>query len=137
MRRLGMIALVCVACSGGNDTKPKEKATPAPAATCEGLFEPPAGGTKLCDEHVMAENEEIEWTSWAVKASRMDVFRPYQERAGACGAGVVTKPPILAITLGDQRVSVHETDDTTFPSCANKPGPDDQAVVLISTRRAK
>ena len=145
MRRL-LVAITCwaSACSGAKDSPPKESSPPAPAAgatapaeSCAGLFEPPAGGTKLCDEHVAAEGEEIHWTSWAVTASRMDAFKPYGDRGAACGASVVTKPPILAVSKGEMRVSVHDKGETGYPTCASTPGPGDQSVVLISTRRVK
>jgi hypothetical protein len=101
---------------------------------CEGLFDPPEGGLKLCDEHVMAMNAEIHWTSWAVTTSRLETFRPYRERAGKCGASVTFKPPLLSVGKENLRLSVHDANEAGAPSCATKPGAAHASVVVISTK---
>lgn len=152
--RIAAIAAVCGACSaGGGDpaSAPAPRKTPAPAPAppapvaaaeppadrCADFFDPPAGATKLCDEHVMGEGAEINWTSWAVATSRWDTFTVYQTRARECGASTVSKPPILSISKDETRLSVHDKDEPGYPSCASKPGAGDRSVVVISTRRIR
>ncbi len=105
-----------------------------PRPGCEGLFDPPEGAAKLCDEHVLAGRGEIHWTSWAVTTSRADTFRPYHARASACGAGATFKPPILSVSKGDARLSIHDKGESSYPSCATKPGPAHASVVIISIK---
>ena len=154
-----MISIMCVACSGAGDAPPKEKApapaatpaatpapAPAPAATpaatpdrdkdpCSGLFDPPPGATRLCEENVLGQGAEIHWSSWAVTTSRWDTFTLYQERAKGCpDVSSVSKPPLLAVSQNDTRVSIHDVTETGYPSCATKPGPDAKSVVVISAK---
>lgn len=105
-----------------------------PRAGCEGLFDPPEGAIKLCDEHVLGGGAEIHWTSWAVTSSRMDTFRPYQARATGCGAGLTFKPPLLDVTKGNESLSIHEASEAGYPSCAAKPDAAHPTVIVISTK---
>lgn len=105
-----------------------------PRAGCEGLFDPPEGASKLCDEHVLGGGAEIHWTSWAVTSSRMDTFRPYQARATGCGAGFTLKPPLLDVAKGDERLSIHDAGEAGYPSCAAKPDAAHPTVIVISTK---
>src|SRR5690349_15770315 len=150
MRRPGMIAILCAACSGAGDAPPKEKTPAAPAAAapaaapaatpegpqgrdkdpCSGLFDPPPGASKLCEENVLGKDAEIHWSSWAVTTTRMDTFKLYQERAQGCpDISTVSKPPLLAVSQGDTRASIHDVSETGYPSCATKPGPEAKSVV--------
>lgn len=153
MRRPGMIAIACVACSGAGDAPPKEKAAapalaaapaPAPAATpdapsgrdkdpCSGLFDPPPGATRLCQQTVLGTGAEIHWSSWAVTTSRWDTFTLYQERAKGCpDVSSVSKPPLLAVSQGDTRASIHDVTESGYPTCETRPGPDAKTVIVIS-----
>jgi hypothetical protein len=105
-----------------------------PRAGCEGLFDPPEGAVKLCDEHVMADRAEIHWTSWAVTTSRLDTFQTYRARTTECGASATFKPPLLNVSKGDQRLSIHEAGETGYPACAVKPDAARPTVVVISTK---
>ncbi|MDF2696499.1 MAG: hypothetical protein K0S65_4882 [Labilithrix sp.] len=124
----------------GNSVPPNavaEKAAGPPRDGCAGLFDPPEGAVKLCNEHTMGGDAEIHWTSWAVTTSRMDAFERYRTRATACSASVTTKPPILSVTKDETRLSVHDATETGYPSCANRPPPSHASVIIISTRHVR
>jgi hypothetical protein len=110
------------------------RAAGRPRAGCDGLFDPPEGAIPLCNEHVLGDKAEIAWTSWAVTSSRWDAFTPYQKQARGCDAGFVTKPPILSVSKGDQRLSFHESKETGYPSCETKPDDAHPTVIIISTK---
>jgi len=111
------------------------KSAGPPREGCDGLFDPPAGAVQLCDEHVLGDGAEIHWTSWAVNASRTETFHVYQQRAGECSGSSTSSPPLLSVSRGDARLSVHDANERGYPSCAARPGPDRPTVVVISTKR--
>jgi hypothetical protein len=114
------------------------KAAGPPREGCDGVFDPPQGAIKLCDEHVLADKSEIHWTSWSVTTSRMDTFDPYRKRAGECKMGATWKPPILSISNNaDMRLSIHDVTETGFPSCSVKPGAEAKSVIVISQKHDK
>jgi hypothetical protein len=156
------IAVTCAGCSAGaGDASRKEPpaaapaepaaeepvATPAAAAPnappdrdedpCSGLFDPPAGATKLCDEHVMGQGAEIHWSSWAVTTTRWDTFMAYQRPASGCGASTVSKPPLLAVSKDDIRLSIHDVSETSYPTCTTRPGPEANTVIVISAQQKR
>lgn len=146
--------LVCGACSGAKETTQQGTPEPPPAAApaaasdaapvaaavpgrdkdpCSGLFDPPPGATKLCQQSVTGTGAEIHWSSWAVTSSRMEVFQLYQERAKGCpDVSSVSKPPLLAVSQGDTRASIHDVTESGYPTCDTRPPPDAKTVLVIS-----
>ena len=110
------------------------KSAGPPREGCDGLFDPPAGAVKLCDEHVLGDGAEIHWTSWAVKASRMDAFRRYEKHAGECNASSTSKPPLLTVSKSGARLSIHDANESGYPSCGMKPDADHPTVIVISEK---
>lgn len=123
--------------NGGPPSAVAAKSAGPPRAGCDGLFDPPAGAVKLCDEHVLGGGAEIHWTSWAVKTSRMDTFRRYQEHADGCSASATSKPPAPSVTKGDARLTIHDASESGYPSCATRPDADHPTVVVISTKHVR
>jgi hypothetical protein len=111
-----------------------EKAAGPPRDGCAGLFDPPEGAVKLCDEHVVANGSDIHWTSWAVTSSRTDAFRPYEQRAATCSASVTTTPPLLTVSKEAKRLSIHEATETGYPTCANRAPATHPTVVIVSVK---
>lgn len=113
-------------------------ASPEPRSEARGdcavLFEPPAGAKPLCAESVLAEDSEIVWSSYGVTTDPSTTFEPYRRSASRCGAGVVTKPPILSVRKDEQRLSVHPAREAGYPSCETKPGAEHAAVVVVSRK---
>jgi len=110
-------------------------AAPPARAGCDGVFDPPAGATKLCDQHTLGNNMEIHWTSWTVKTSPWETFEPYRKRAGECKMGFTFKPPILSVSdNADMRLSIHDVKETGIPSCEKKPDGEAKAIIVISRK---
>jgi hypothetical protein len=103
---------------------------------CDGLFDPPEGAVKLCNEHMVGSGAEIHWTSWAVTSARADTFRPYERSAAACGAST-TSAPLPSLSKADSRLTVHDAQETGYPSCATKPGSTHASVVVISVQQRR
>jgi len=113
------------------------KSAGPPREGCDGLFDPPAGAVKLCDEHVLASQGDVHWTSWAVTSSPAETFRPYEQRARGCGASTISKPPTSSVENGETRLSVHDANESGLPSCAAKAGTSHPTVVVISTKHGR
>lgn len=111
-----------------------EKSAGPPREGCDGLFDPPAGAVKLCDEHTLGSGAEIHWTSWAVRTSRVETVRLYEQRAAGCGATATSNPTSLSLGKGDARLSVHDASESGYPSCTTKPPADHPTVLVISTK---
>lgn len=125
------------------NTAPLEPETPPPAASstpdaqagddCDRLFGPPPNAEKLCDEHDNSVDSELHWQSYATTESRVAVNRRYQEWAGKCQFGFVTKPPIFSVTKGPTRLSTHEAQPVDYPTCSKKPSANHKTVIVVST----
>lgn len=105
-----------------------------PADDCAALFAPPPGATKLCDEHVLTEGSEIHWQSYAHADDRYALWPSYQERARKCGAGTISKPPMLEVVKDDRRLELFDAAGGGFPTCTVAPAADRKTVVLVSEK---
>lgn len=90
---------------------------------------------KLCDGRTVTDLTDAKWTSWAVTTDRMETFWAYQRRGEACGASSVSKPPLLAVSNADTRLSIYGTEESGYRSCANEADALHKSVIVISTTR--
>ena len=117
------------------DPSASPTASSAPAGDeCAKLFDPPPGGQKLCDEHVMGNSAEIHWQTYAFTEPRMAVFKPYWDAASRCKVSLTTKPPLLNISRDGWRLEAYDVPGGGFPTCAVAPGPEHKSVIMISVK---
>lgn len=108
---------------------------PSPlVAGCDSLFVPPPSGDLLCNEHVLGNHMEIHWRSYGLAEDRHEVFRPYWEGASRYKCSLVTKPPLLAISSGDQRLEAFDAAPGGYPTCGQGPSQKHRTVVVISVK---
>ncbi|HEY8073716.1 MAG TPA: hypothetical protein VIF62_06400 [Labilithrix sp.] len=129
--RIALFAVILVA-SCSRNTPPA--AREAAKLECDALMKPPvaSGAEKLCDEHVAAQDSEIAWTSYGLGEAAPNVVARYREAAARCG--VATQEAPFTVAKGDERLSVHDSTSTDYPSCAKKPSPAQKSVLVLSRR---
>ena len=130
--------LFIAACARTRSAPAPDAAPRETAATSKWLggFDALPDARPLCDEHVMAAPgappsgdtepiREIHWLSFATTSSPRDVASFYASKGTPLDADQTHH-------LGRFVLSVHSVTDTTHPSCAEKPKPGEQSVIVVS-----
>jgi hypothetical protein len=99
---------------------------------CDSALAPPPGADRLCDEHVMAKDSEIHWTSFATTAARSDVDARYGKLVGTCGITGKVKPD-LDLARGDQHLATFDATSHVYPTCGTAAKSGARTVIVIST----
>jgi hypothetical protein len=102
------------------------------AASCQTLFESPAGADHLCDEHVLANTGELHWSSYGAREPRGLVDARYREWATRCGAEIEVGAQTLLVSRGPWRVSTHDAAAHDYPTCGTAPSPRHTTVIVVS-----
>ena len=103
----------------------------AAAPDCDTALAPPPGAELLCDEHVIAKDSEIHWTSYATSEPRSTVDARYAKLVGTCSI-TGTVQPDLDLARGQQRFATYDASAKSYPWCSVSPKPSHRTVIVVS-----
>ncbi|MBI5512897.1 MAG: hypothetical protein HY909_03970 [Deltaproteobacteria bacterium] len=122
---------------------PEERDTPPPPSVPEapeadsGVFSPPEGARRLCDQHVNAPPLHVAWSSYALAEAPREVVARYRARRFRTDTPEPdVNPDPEHLTLrgpGDVVVTIYPSgENNSHPHCATEPTDQERTVLLLS-----
>jgi hypothetical protein len=116
---------------------PSAPQVPPPPEADSGVFSPPEGARRLCDQHITGATMHVQWTTYALAEAPAAVVARYRARRYHPDAPEPdTNPDAEHLMLrgpGDVVVTIYPAgENNSHPHCAVEPTATERTVLLLS-----